>query len=130
VHGEVFIGLGIFVGYELGKYMNPDWDIMGTTSGEGWMVNEIPVAGHFLFGISSIYGSMFRRFHRSFITHFPGVSTFPRYLMTFWWPCLEVYRSPLDWAWLIFLFMGMFMGTAISDGVHWFLDFIKYPSSA
>lgn len=129
MHGEVFIGLGIFVGYEIGKYMAPDWDIMGTTSSEGWMVNEIPVAGHLLFGLSSAYGSAMRRHHRSIWTHFPILSTIPRYLLVFWYPWLEIYRSTLDWAWLIFLFIGMFVGTSISDGIHAHLDWIKYPKS-
>lgn len=109
--------------------MTPDWDIMGTTSSEGWMVNEIPVLGHFLFGLSSTYGSWHRKHHRSIQTHFPVISTLPRYLLVFWYPWLEIYRSNLDWAWLIFIFIGMFIGTSISDGIHFVLDFISYPSS-
>ena len=129
MYGEVFIGLGIFVGYEMGKYVTPDADIMGTTSAEGWLVNEIPVVGHFVFGILSAYGSIFRRKHRQPITHMPFMSTSIRYLFLFWWPILEIYRSNLDWAWLIFLFIGMFIGTSIADGIHAFLDWVKYPKS-
>lgn len=129
VHGEVLIGLGIFIGYEMGKYMTPDWDIMGTTSSEGWMVNEIPVLGHFLFGLSSTYGSWHRKHHRSIQTHAPVISTFPRYLLVFWYPWLEIYRSNLDWAWLIFIFIGMFIGTSISDSIHAYLDFTNYGGS-
>ena len=128
-YGEILVGIGIFVGYEMGRYVTPDWDIMGTTSSEGWMVNEIPFLGHFLFGLSSAYGSIFRRHHRSTITHFPLISTSIRYVIIFWWIWLEIYRSSLDWAWLIFIFIGALIGTSISDGIHWYLDLIKYPKS-
>lgn len=128
-NGEILVGVGIFVGYEIGRYMTPDWDIMGTTSSEGWIVNEIPILGHYIFGVSSMYGSVFRKYHRSFITHFPFVSTSIRYLITFYPIFIEIYRSNLDWAWLIFIFIGMFFGTSLSDAIHWFLDMIKYPKS-
>lgn len=128
-YGELLVGVGIFVGYEWGKYCTPDWDIMSATSSEGWLVNEIPILGHFLFGISSTYGSLFRRYHRKWQTHMPIISTFARYLFVFWWIWWEIYRSQLDWAWLIFLFIGAFVGTSISDGIHAFLDWVKYPKS-
>jgi hypothetical protein len=121
-YGNVLIGLGIFVGYEFGRYCTPDWDIMGTTSSEGWMVNELPVIGHFLFGLSSAYGSAFRRWHRSFITHFPFVSTGLRHLLLFWWIWFEIYRSTGHWEWLIFIFIGAYVGNSISDAIHWYLD--------
>ena len=122
------MGMGIFIGYEFGRYMTPDWDIMGTTSSEGWLVNEIPILGHFVFGLSSTYGSIFRRWHRSAITHFPFVSTLPRYLLVFWWIWLEIYRSNLDWAWLIFIFIGAFFGTSIADAIHYILDCFYNPT--
>ena len=121
-NGQILIGVGMFVGYEVGRYVTPDWDIMGTTSSEGWLVNEIPVAGHFLFGVSSTYGSIFRKHHRSTITHFPFISTSIRHLLLFGWVWWEIYKSALDWSWLIFIFIGVFIGNSMSDGVHWYLD--------
>jgi hypothetical protein len=122
VHGNVLIGIGMFLGYELGRYVGPDADIMGTTASEGWMVNELPIVGHFLFGILSTYGSIFRRHHRSFWTHFPFVSTLGRYLLIFWWIWWQLYIATQDWAWLIFIFIGAYIGTSLSDGIHWALD--------
>jgi len=118
----MLIGIGIFVGYEIGKYVENDWDIMGVTASEGRLVNDIPAMGHILFGISSAYGSYWRRYHRSFWTHFPFVATGVRYLYLFWWIWLEIYRSDLDWSWLIFIFIGSYLGTSLSDALHWALD--------
>lgn len=134
VHGmgildSTCFGFGMLAGYEMGRYVTPDWDLVGATSSEGWMINEIPVLGHFLFGLSSAYGSIFRRHHRSFITHFPFVSTSIRYLLIFWWIWFEMYKSTRDLSWLVFVFIGMFLGTSMSDGLHWYLDVIKYPKS-
>jgi len=108
-------GAGIFIGYEMGRYVGCDADIMGTTSSEGWLVNEIPFFGHFIFGILSIYGSIFRKYHRSFITHFPFVSTFIRHLFLFLWFWIELYRASSNWDWLRFVFLGMFIGNSFSD---------------
>ena len=119
---EWCLGAGIFLGYEIGRWATPDWDLMGTSKDEGRIVNEIPILGHFIFGISSTYGSIFRRHHRSFITHFPFVSTSIRYLFLFWWVWWQIYWSTWDLAWLVFLFVGMYIGTSLSDGIHWLAD--------
>lgn len=127
--GEFLIGLGILTGYEIGKYMTPDWDIVGMTNDEGRMMNELPIIGNFLIGISTIYGAHWKRKHRSFQTHFPFVSTAVRYLYVFWWVWLQIFQSNQDWSWLIFIFIGAYIGTSMSDAIHWFLDFIKYKGS-
>lgn len=127
--GQWLIGVGMFVGYEIGRFCSPDWDCVTATADEARMINNIPIVGHFLFGISSTYGSIFRRHHRSFITHFPLISTSIRYVIIFWWLWYEIYWSTLDWAWLIFIFIGMFIGTSMSDAIHWWADMVKYPKS-
>lgn len=120
--GEVLIGIGIIAGYELGKYVTCDWDIMGVTSDEGRIVNDLPVFGHFIFGVSSFYGSVFRGHHRSFITHFPFISTSIRYILLFWYPFIYIYQSERDLSFLAFIFIGMFIGLSFSDGIHWWAD--------
>lgn len=128
-NGELLIGVGMFIGYEIGKYMTPDWDIVGMTKDEGRMMNELPIIGSLLVGISTIYGSHWKRHHRSTLTHFPFLSTGIRYLYVFWWIWFEIYRSQIDWAWLIFIFIGAVLGTSMADSIHWYLDKIKYPKS-
>ena len=120
-------GAGVFCGYEMGTYVTPDWDIMGTTKDEGRMVNELPILGHILFGISSMYGSIFRKHHRSFITHFPFVSTSIRHLLLFWWIYWQSYLFNLRLA--LPFFLGVFVGNSMADAIHWWADMVKYPKS-
>lgn len=135
VHGlgmyewETFaFGLGLWIGYDIvGRFCTPDWDIVAMTKDEGRMLNEIWIVGPVLVGVSTIYGGYFRRHHRSFITHFPFVSTSIRYLLVFWYPLLEIIRHKSVWG--AYLMVGMFIGTSLSDLIHWYLDMIKYPKS-
>ncbi len=82
--------LGNIAGYSTGRWIDPDWDLMSVNSGEGRMAREIWVLGHFLYGISSTYGSIFKSHHRSFITHFPVVSTLIRIIFVGFVPFLTI----------------------------------------
>lgn len=119
--------VGLMVGYLMGRWIDPDLDQMGTTQAEGRMVNELPVVGVFFYGWWSIYGSIFRRHHRSFITHFPGVSTFVRMLWGFWWVALLPYFGLVTGGWatsLLLLMVGVFLGQTLADALHWAADVI------
>lgn len=120
--GETLIGVGIFFGYEIGRYITNDWDCVTMTEDESNMSNEIPILGHYLFGVSSMYGSIFKRRHRKWETHVPVIATGIRYVFVFWWIFWQIYLSSLDWYWLIFLFIGSFIGTSISDAIHQWAD--------
>jgi hypothetical protein len=119
---ESFIfGAGMFIGYDvIGKFMGPDWDIVGMTKDEGRILNEIWVIGPILVGVSTIYGGYFRRLHRSKWTHGPFLSTAIRYIFLFWFPLYEIYQnSSYYWA---YLFLGLYLGTCMSDILHYILD--------
>jgi hypothetical protein len=118
---SLFIGIGIPLGYELGSFCTPDWDCTTATNDESRLM-DIPVIGGILFGLSSMYGAYFRRHHRSWMTHFPFISTTLRYILLFWWAWWGIYWSTWDLAWLVFVFIGGFIGLSCSDAVHWFLD--------
>lgn len=126
---ETFMfGAGIVIGYDVvGRFCTPDWDQVSMTKDEGRMLNEIWIIGPILVGISTIYGGYFRRHHRSFITHFPFISTSLRYLLMFWYPILLIYEYKSFWG--MYLLLGMFIGTSLSDTIHAYLDWIKYPKS-
>ena len=117
-------GLGNLVGYSLHRYLDNDLDIMGTNLAEGRQVNELPVLGHIMFGISSAYGSIFRRYHRSFITHFPFVSTFIRLCFFGAIPLLVADNLGINLignGWHKF-WIGLWVGLSQADAIHWALD--------
>lgn len=117
--------LGILVGYFIGRWIDPDLDQMGATAAEGRMVNELPIVGWFFYGWWSIYGSIFRRHHRSFWTHYPGVSTIIRLAWGFWWTPLLVYFGWVRNGWdtsLFLLMVGVFIGQTIADALHYIAD--------
>lgn len=107
-----------------GGGLTPDWDILGANNAEGRMINELPIIGHFLFGISSTYGSIFRRHHRSFITHFPFVSTFVRLLFILLFPFILGDYLGINFignGWHKF-WIGFWVGLSQADGIHFWLD--------
>lgn len=120
------VGLGLLAGYTSGRWIDPDWDLMGASSAEGRMVRELPVVGHFLFGIASTYGSMFRKHHRQFITHFPFISTAIR-LMFVGLPLyfiLKSYDFNFRSVWFQLFVLGFWIGLSLADAIHFALDLL------
>lgn len=90
------------------------------------MVNEIPILGNIFYGYWSIYGSFFRHMHRSFWTHFPGVSTGIRMVYAFWWLPFVVRSAPLPYVFsLLMLLLGVWVGLSAADALHWSADMIS-----
>lgn len=116
--------LGNIIGYSFHRWCDNDLDLMGANSAEGRQVNELPVIGHFMFGVSSMYGSIFRKHHRSFITHFPFVSTAIRMFFFFIFP-LTVLDSwginTIGNGWIYF-HLGFYFGLSSADTIHYTLD--------
>jgi hypothetical protein len=116
--------LGNLVGYSCGRWIDPDWDIMGTNNAEGRMVNELPILGYFLYGISSTYGAMFRRLHRKKLTHLPVLSTIIRIVFVGFVPFLVLDGYGVNLignGWHKF-WLGYWAGLSQADLVHWWLD--------
>jgi uncharacterized metal-binding protein len=113
------MGIGMFVGYELGRWIDPDMDQIGITSSEGRVVNDFKILGYFIIGYTTIYGAIFRRYHRSFITHFPGVSTAIRLVYLFWWLYFTI---DILYDYQIMVGIGVWAGLSIADLIHYVLD--------
>ena len=123
---DVYIGAGNLCGYMFHRYCDNDWDLMGVNMSEGRMVNEIPILGHFLFGVSSTYGSIFRRSHRSFITHFPFISTAFRILFVFTIPfiVLDYFGVCMIEVSSLKFYLGFWLGLSQADTIHYVLDLL------
>jgi hypothetical protein len=105
-----------------------DWDLMGTNNAEGRLVNEIPILGHFIYGISSSYGSIFRRHHRSWMTHYPIISTLIRLIFVLWLPFVlgDGYGINFVGNGWIWFWLSLWLGLSLADGIHLYKDI--YPS--
>jgi hypothetical protein len=117
-------GVGNIVGYSFGRWIDPDWDIFGSNNAEGRMVNELPIIGHFLYGVSSIYGSFFRKHHRSVWTHFPAFSTLIRLVYVFIIPFILLDYFGINLignGWHMF-YLGFWSGLSQADAIHYVLD--------
>lgn len=121
---DLRIGIGYIAGYSFHRWCDNDWDIFGSNNAEGRLVNEIPVLGHFLYGVSSTYGSIFRRKHRSIITHFPYLSTIIRLLFVFLLPfvLLDYWGINILYYRVDLFFLGFWLGLSHADGIHYYLD--------
>ena len=120
--------LGNFAGYSCGRWIDPDWDIFGSNNAEGRIVNELPVIGHFLYGISSTYGSIFRRRHRAVITHAPLISTIIRLGFVFFVPFILGDYWGINFignGWYKF-WVGLWVGLSQADGIHYYLDLTDF----
>ena len=118
------MGIGYLSGYVLGRYCDPDWDLMSVNASEGRLVNELPIIGHILFGVSSAYGSWHRNHHRSFGTHFPIYSTFWRlvWLLGIPFALLDGYCINFIGGGWVYFWLSLWVGLSHADAIHWYLD--------
>lgn len=117
------IALSHLVGYFIHRWADNDWDIMGVNKSESRVVKELPILGYFIFAISSFYGAVFRHKHRSFLTHFPIVSTVIRLGFIFFWIPPLYYFGVLDYQqWHSQVFWGVLWGLSQADMEHWLAD--------
>ena len=122
------IGIGYLAGYSLGRWVDPDLDLMSANSAEGRIINELPLLGHFLYGVSSSYGSFWRRHHRSVWTHYPLISTLIRLVWFLWLPfvLLDAYGINFIGGGWVWFWVSLWLGLSCADAIHLYKDF--YPS--
>lgn len=116
------------MGYSMARYVEPDLDLFGITSSEGRMIHDFKILGAFMVAYWVPYGYMFRAHHRSFLTHFPLVSTSIR--MLYMAPPIFWFLSKFGiWEWWMVPFtFGVWVGLSINDALHWSADtFVGEP---
>jgi hypothetical protein len=118
------MGAGYMIGYSIHRWCDGDWDLMSVNSAEGRMVNEIPLLGHLLYGISSSYGSIFRKKHRSWATHWPLISTLIRLIFVFWLPFVlgDAYGINFVGDGWIWFWVYIWLGLSHADAIHLYHD--------
>ena len=112
------LSFGSLAGYFLGQFVDPDLDLVGITSAEGRMLRKIPLVGGLFVAYWTIYGAVFRQYHRSFLTHGFIISTVIRFIYAFWWIALLKYTE----TWFLLVIAGMFIGLLFSDSLHIWVD--------
>lgn len=121
------LSLGNIVGYTFHRWCDNDWDLTIASEADGRALRELPIIGKFLFGISSTYAGFFRRYHRHWITHFPGISTLIRLCFVFITPLVFFDSWNINLignGWHKF-WLGWWFGQSQADGIHYYLD-LKY----
>jgi hypothetical protein len=115
-------GLAFCIGYFYHLICDPDLDEMGITGAESRMI-KIPILGWLMYALSSVYGVIFRKHHRSFATHFPGISTAIRLLVFFFWIPILYYFGIIKWQeWQGFFVLWFWIGLSFADALHWGAD--------
>jgi len=114
-----YIGFGMIAGYALGRYLNPDADLVGISYAEGMALRHFSVLGWVWVGYWTPYGAAFKRLHRSVWTHFPFLSTIIRYIYLLWWlPLVDIKWTGEFMAFII----SMWFATSLSDMGHYVSD--------
>ena len=116
------LGLGIVLGYLLGRYLDPDLDLPQTSSSEFRAMRELKLFGALLVAYWLPYGFVIP--HRHFLSHSPILSTMIRFSYQFWWAWVLLDKYGYMWNKVIlYAWLGMFIGMAMSDSVHIWLDY-------
>ena len=124
----IFIGVipsvTFLAGYLLGAICDPDLDQIGLSGAEGRAMRKFGILGVMWVMYWFPYGYVMP--HRSFISHFPFVSTLLRLGYLFFIPAILAlyFQWTVDWKLMGELFMWLLCGLGIADTLHYLLDWI------
>ena len=128
VVGTIFgpdVGLCALGGCLLGIPVNPDLDQLTIERAEWRIIKWLPVVGWGWLMLWDLYARICK--HRGFLSHFPVVGTAGRILYLELWDCafwrLRGQTEPVVvTAAQMRLALGVFIGLAVSDILHWLMD--------
>ena len=120
---SVPLGLGVVFGYLLGRYIDPDLDLVQTSSSEYRAMRELKIFGALLVAYWLPYSYVIP--HRSPLSHFPILGTLGRFVYVFWWLVpLYIFAGVEFNNIMLFFLIGIFNGLNLSDTIHWVLDVV------
>jgi len=108
--------------YALEYIVNPDLDQPGLTRAEGHVMRSLGCFAAPWVGYWTMYGVIFKRWHRSAITHFPVLSTLFRLVYLLAIPAC--YYKPL----LGFIqahWVAILLGLSLGDAFHYIADLLS-----
>lgn len=118
------LGLGVFLGYLLGYYIDPDLDQIGLSAAEGRWLDDFKILGALFIALWIPYGYLAK--HRG-ASHLPVVGTLSRwvYLLGILGVVIRPdYNQSLQTIRPFLAFLGsVFLGNCISDVIHSGADF-------
>lgn len=123
------VGAGFALGYFLlARYIDPDLDQISVTAAEGRMMREWKIFGVFLFMYFAPYAYIMRIFggHRSFLTHFPVISTGIRLAYLLALPAIFIFTNNIQVpVYVLFILVGVWAGLSYADFLHWVHDVLS-----
>lgn len=124
--------LGWVTGYWIGKYITPDFDLIGLSWSEGELMRDFKIFGVVIvmwfmpYAYIMRFVGLGRKGHRNFFSHFPLIGSLIR---LFW------LVSPAAAAWIYFdlplypemgyALVGVYLGLSLADGLHFIGDLPK-----
>lgn len=123
---DIISGISFLIGYLLGRFITPDLDLANVTEPEWKLMQTFGCFGAAIVGYWLPYGHLLK--HRSFLSHFPMVSTAIRIVYGFWWVVIMLdYVGLLRNNLLLIsqIALGIWAGLSVADTIHWTLDNIR-----
>lgn len=119
---DIISAIMFVTGYFMGYYVEPDLDQIGITTSEGNAMRNFGIFGTLWVMYWFPYGYVLQ--HRSFISHFPFISTLFRLGYLFCIPALFAlyYKLNINWNIVGDMFLWLWIGLGISDTIHYILD--------
>lgn len=127
---DFYTGVIFVIAYWLGRYIDPDLDLIGITNAESRMMRELKIFGVALvmWFVPYAYFMRFvgigRKGHRNFFSHFPGVSTIIRVAWMLWLPLLILWwYYPIERSVLLRDGLAaLIVGLTFADLIHYLAD--------
>lgn len=118
--GEFWPGVGVFLGFVVTLFVNPDLDIQGRTGNETYLRKQFGCLGVLWQAYWYPYALIIP--HRGFLSHGLIIGTVVRFAYVFWPVYLSVNQGGQVGVIVHLLLWWCFVGMVISDVMHLIMD--------